>query len=490
MKPISSTTVHYGLSSLVLCLYGTQVCPFIDTLSFLELVIPILLTFSVLFGLRRLLGAWLKSRELRSQVNSQFKLDLMLFVAGGLALATYNFMAHGFPPASGFKVIIGMSVLGFFTACDLGLRREYHLATELSNSGDQVEIDESPYPLTKKFGWFASLCLIILGTVVSLVVVKDLSWLIEIKGQEDLKMASLWVSLEVAFVLVVLLSYMLSIISNYGSNLRLFLSFQHSTLNQVANGQLTVRVPVVSNDEFGVIARTTNQTIETLHARTQELDRMRDVTILALSSLAETRDNETGEHILRTQQYVRVLAEQLKTHPRFESVLTPVMIDLIVKSAPLHDSGKVGIPDAILLKPGRLTQAEFEIMKQHPLIGSRALKSAQDVLGNNSFLTVACEIMETHHEKWDGSGYPAGLEGEQIPVSGRLMALADVYDALISERVYKEAFSHEKAKSIIVAGRGSHFDPDVVDAFLRLETSFQEIANRFARSSPLVRHAA
>jgi len=166
------------------------------------------------------------------------------------------------------------------------------------------------------------------------------------------------------------------------------------------------------------------------------------------------------------------------------------MIDLIYKSAPLHDSGKVGIPDAILLKPGRLTDEEFEIMKQHSLIGADALKSAQAVLGTNSFLTVACEIMETHHEKWDGSGYPHGLKGDQIPISGRLMAMADVYDALVSERVYKAAFSHEKARSIIVEGKGLHFDPDVVDAFLELETVFQEIADKFSQSKSAIRSAA
>jgi len=150
----------------------------------------------------------------------------------------------------------------------------------------------------------------------------------------------------------------------------------------------------------------------------------------------------------------------------------------------------VGIPDAILQKRGRLTPDEYEIMKQHPMIGSQALTSAQTTLGNNSFLSVACEIMETHHEKWDGSGYPNGLKGDDIPVSGRLMALADVYDALISERVYKPAFSHEKARDIIVEGKGSHFDPDVVDAFLALEDKFQVIASTFAKPQSDIRLVA
>jgi len=368
-----------------------------------------------------------------------------------------------------------------FIACDLGLRREHYLATELGKSGNSIEPNQTHYPLTKKFAWFATTCIVVFGVVVCLVILKDLAWLTNINASKDISQAAVSVSLEIAFIVIIIISYNLVVISSYGSNMKLFFDFQSTTLDQVANGQLTAHVPIASNDEFGVIAKNTNLTIEALRTRTQELSQMRDATILGLSSLAETRDNETGEHILRTQQYVRVLAEHLASHPRFESVLTPSMIDLIYKSAPLHDSGKVGIPDAILLKPGRLTDEEFEIMKQHPLIGSEALRSAQDVLGTNSFLAVACEIMETHHEKWDGSGYPYGLKGEEIPVSGRLMALADVYDALVSKRVYKAAFSHEKACSIIVEGKGAHFDPDIVDAFIELETVFQEIAEKFTR---------
>jgi len=408
------------------------------------------------------------------QVKAQFKSDIALFVAGGFFLSLFNFLVYDFPPASGLKTMFGMLAIGIFIACDLGLRREHCLASELGKSGKHIETDREPYPLTRKFGWFAAICIIVFGAVVSLVVIKDLAWLANTNDVKDMKQAAFAVSLEIGFVVLVILGYNLLIISSYGSNLKLFFDFQSSTLNQVANGQLTAHVPVASNDEFGVIAKNTNLTIEALRARTEELSQMRDATILGLSSLAETRDNETGEHILRTQQYVLVLAEHLKSHPRFESVLTPSMIELIYKSAPLHDSGKVGIPDAILLKPGRLTEEEFDIMKQHSLIGSEALKSAQAVLGSNSFLTVACEIMESHHEKWDGSGYPHGLKGEEIP----------------SKRVYKEAFSHEKARDIIVEGQGMHFDPDVVEAFLELETVFQEIADKFSQSNSEIRSAA
>lgn len=489
VKP-SLIPVHYALSGTLVGLYGTQVCPFIDSLTFAELALPILLSFVAIFTIRYALDNWLSTRKLRDIVKDQFKTDLSLFITGGLALACFNFLVHGFPAGSGLKIILGMSVLGFFVACDLGLRREHSLATQLSASGEHIEIDQSPYPLTKKFGWFASACVGILGAMVSLVLAKDLVWLIGLDEAVDLTRPAFLVFFEITFILVVTLAYILVIISNYGSNLHFFFDSQRSTLNQVAEGKLGARVPVASNDEFGVIARHTNATIEALQLRTDELERMQDAIILALASLAETRDNETGAHILRTQQYVKVLAEHLQTHVRFASVLTDSMIDLIYKSAPLHDAGKVGIPDAILLKPGRLSEAEFAIMKQHPQIGSLALQSAQDKLGSNSFLTVACEIIETHHEKWDGSGYPNGLQGKEIPVSGRLMAVADVYDALISERVYKAAFSHEQAREIIVEGKGTHFDPDVVEAFLALEPTFQEIAATFAKPVAEIRVAA
>ncbi|NOX26268.1 MAG: HD domain-containing protein [Deltaproteobacteria bacterium] len=215
-------------------------------------------------------------------------------------------------------------------------------------------------------------------------------------------------------------------------------------------------------------------------ARTKELQQTQDVTILSLSALAELRDPETGAHINRTRRYVRLLAEALRRHPQYKEELdNDEIIDLLYRSAPLHDIGKVGIADAILLKPGPLTKAEFAEMKKHPVIGGDSLRWAEKQLGSNSFLRYAREIAYTHHEKWDGSGYPAGLAGENIPISGRLMALADVYDALVNKRVYKEAFSHDQSKEIIVKGRGQHFAPDVVDAFLENEREFHKIARRF-----------
>ena len=214
--------------------------------------------------------------------------------------------------------------------------------------------------------------------------------------------------------------------------------------------------------------------------RMAENDLTQRVSIRALAHLAETRDPETGNHILRTQAYVNRLATQLRAHPRFASTLDDRYIDLLTRSAPLHDIGKVGIPDHVLLKPGKLTPEEWEIMKTHAKMGSDAIERAeQDIEMPLDFLSVAKEIAHWHHEKWDGSGYPDGLAGEAIPVSARLMALADVFDALICARVYKPAFPFDKARDIIADGRGSHFDPVVSDAFVEGFAGFVAIAERY-----------
>ena len=223
--------------------------------------------------------------------------------------------------------------------------------------------------------------------------------------------------------------------------------------------------------------------------RSREVMAIQEVTIMAMASLAETRDNATGNHIRRTQHYVRALAQHLRHHPRFAAALNDETIELLFKSAPLHDIGKVGIPDRILLKPGRLTPDEFEIMKTHAALGRDAIAAAERYLDTpDSFLRFAREIAYSHQEKWDGSGYPEGLWGEQIPLSARLMAVADVYDALISRRIYKPALPHEQAVALIRGGRDQHFDPDIVDAFLECAEQFRTIAARFADDEQVWRH--
>ena len=217
-----------------------------------------------------------------------------------------------------------------------------------------------------------------------------------------------------------------------------------------------------------------------IQKRTREIVAIQDVTIIAMASLAETRDNETGNHIRRTSNYIRILAKKLQTHPKFKEYLTDEMINTLYKSAPLHDIGKIGIPDHILLKPGKLTPEEFEVMKTHTTLGKEAIEHAENQLGFQvDFLKTAKEIAYSHQEKYDGSGYPLGLKADEIPISARLMTVADVYDALISKRVYKESFDLNLAIEIMKDGRGTHFDPDMLDAFLEVKDEFEKIANSF-----------
>ena len=214
--------------------------------------------------------------------------------------------------------------------------------------------------------------------------------------------------------------------------------------------------------------------------RIAEISQLQEVSIHAMASLAETRDRETGAHIQRTANYVKELGLHLRKQSICIDTLTLENILLMTKSAPLHDIGKMGISDTILWKPGKLTNEEYEVMKKHTLIGNRAIVGAEKLLGSEvSFLRFAKEMALFHHERWDGAGYPKGLSGESIPISARLMALADVYDALISRRVYKEAIPHETAAAMIAAESGKQFDPDVTAAFLELAGRFKEIAETY-----------
>lgn len=233
-----------------------------------------------------------------------------------------------------------------------------------------------------------------------------------------------------------------------------------------------------------------------VHRRMAENDLIKDFALHAMATLAEKRDNETGNHLHRTKAYTEALMDTLKEHPRFKQELEdPEARRRIAKAAPLHDIGKVGIPDAILLKPGKLSPEEFEIMKTHAAIGAQTINEAilsvqrgQAQIGEIDpatlraldFLEISKQIAGGHHEKWNGSGYPLGLSGDSIPLPARLMAIADVFDALMSKRHYKKAFSFEDTVQLIVDGRSQHFDPDIVDAFLMIKNKFLDIANQYA----------
>jgi response regulator RpfG family c-di-GMP phosphodiesterase len=204
----------------------------------------------------------------------------------------------------------------------------------------------------------------------------------------------------------------------------------------------------------------------------RNLQMARMATILGLAKLAEYRDKGTGLHLERIRDYTKALAEALAGRQAYKGYITKEYIDDIYSSSILHDIGKVGIPDSILLKPAKLTPVEFEIVKRHSVLGGDILKAVESGIMGRSFLALGKEIAYYHHERWDGTGYPDGLKGENIPLSARIVALADVYDALTSKRPYKEAYTHERARKIIINERGRHFDPDVVDAFVAREADF------------------
>jgi response regulator RpfG family c-di-GMP phosphodiesterase len=229
---------------------------------------------------------------------------------------------------------------------------------------------------------------------------------------------------------------------------------------------LVVRLSVLYQEKLNIAAIKQEKTEEKM--------------LSSLNALSMARDNETGNHIIRTQHYVKLLALRLRAMGLYQGELSDPEIELLFRAAPLHDIGKVGIPDAILLKPGRLDKEEWSVMKTHTIIGESVLSSAEvEIQSDEDVIAIAIQIAGGHHEKWDGSGYPRNLRGNEIPLSARIMALADMYDALVSERIYKKEWTHEEAANEITSKRGAHFDPVVVDAFIAEIDSFKEIAQKY-----------
>ena len=480
-KSVLRPAVHYLVAFLLLGIYGTQVCPFIESLSTIQLTTPLISIITLQYILRQIAVPSLADKcDYKHQVARSFKVEWSLFIISGLLLALNSSIMFAAPLESNLKMIIGFIATGYFIATDLALDKEIQLAKFFKEQQLTITPDSSYFPLAGKFILFASLSLVILVVVFFLLINKDLHWFSQIGNELSDSQARIIILAEFAFVGATLLAYIINVILSYARNMKFFLNSENDILARATAGELNNSITVSSNDEFGEIAHHTNLMIASLLDKTNELQKTQDVTIITLASLAETRDNETGAHILRTQRYVKALAKAVQNHPQFKDQLNDTIIDLMYKSAPLHDIGKVGIPDRILLKPGKLDSEEFDIMKTHASLGSEALKQAEETLGETSFLHYAREIALSHHEKWDGSGYPSGLTGKQIPLSGRLMAIADVYDALISKRVYKPAFTHDEAMKIINQGKGNHFDPELIDAMLSIEDEFIAIAQQFA----------
>ncbi len=374
-----SVDYHFLTAVAVFCIYGIHVCPFLESLSVLELTLPVVFVMLVVYLVVKRLAPGMSFSQGDECVRSAqyWQWVFCAFVAASIALVIYNSLSYDYPIDSALKVLLGLSTLGFFIATDLTLIFEREQAQRLGAMGVHLTPPTQFMPMTRKFTLFAGINALCMAGVIFLVVQKDLLWLLG-DGQSVTLEQARWVILfEVAFVAVVVLGYTIKVIRSYSSNLAFFFNNENHALKKVAQGDLTVRTPVASQDEFGVMAHHTNLMIQDLQQATEEVKQTRDVAILGLSSLAEARDNETGAHILRTQYYVKALAEYLSSQPGFAEYLDQQTIELMHKSAPLHDVGKVGIPDAILLKPGKLTDDEFAIMKQHPEIGAQAIANAE-----------------------------------------------------------------------------------------------------------------
>ena len=470
---ITLTAGLYILATLLFSLYGGRVCPFLDSLTLKE----VLLHSGLVFGTTLLTRIIITPTLIEKRRARFILLDGMLFLTASVPLCLFYYFQYQFPLESSLKIIFGMGLFGFFTGSILHLDYKINRFSESLNQGQpSLNFLGERCSLVKQMITLVVILLCTLTIMMIMVAFKDIGWLE--KTPESLRDGSGKVSVLKEFIYVagILTGYSLAIMLLGAKLVRQILTSQEQALIQITEGYYDSRLPAAQNDELGAIARMTNQMVDSLQSAQDEIQMTRDVAIVSIAALAESRDNETGEHILRTQEYVKALAFQLAKHAKHSDLLTLDYIDLLHKSAPLHDVGKVGIPDSVLLKPGKLTDEEFEVMKGHVQIGADALSIAEKRMGESSFLTLAREIALTHHEKWNGSGYPNALKKEEIPLSGRLMALADVYDALTTKRVYKPAFSHEEAKLIILQDKGKHFDPEVVDAFLAIEEEFKAIA--------------
>lgn len=475
------TFALYLLAAILFGLYGSMVCPFLDDLSSIEIFSHVASVFVLLFLIRHFVfnqHEWVKQGRLT-------QLDSLLFFVISLPLALYYNLVYDFPIDSNLKVLFGMALFGFFTGTLLQLTAKLSQMNAMEASGEyDFSLVGQRSSLVKQMIWLVVLLLLTLTSMLTMVAIKDVYWLQHNPAKVIDGTGAISIIKEFLFLSALLAGYAVAIMVLWSKLIKRILLSQERSLRQVAKGDTQVRLPIFGYDELGSMAALTNSMIDSLQTVQLEVKTTRDVAIVSLSALAESRDNETGAHILRTQEYIKVLAEHLSQHKKHAQLLTPNYIELLHKSAPLHDIGKVGIPDSVLLKPGKLTAEEFEVMKNHPQIGADALSTAEKQLGTSSFLRVAKEISLTHHEKWNGSGYPNQLAGDEIPLSGRLMAIADVYDALISKRIYKPAFSHDEAKKIILDGEGIHFDPDVVQAFLAVEDAFVSIAAAYQDAKP------
>ena len=453
---------HYFSAIVIIAIYGEEVCPFLESLTPFQLLLPLIGALAVALLVRPpLIARYIKPARYQNQSLLVFALDFSLFVGTGVFLKIYNRFVHLFPLESGLKLVLIMTTLGFFLAIDMALAKEQEISVLLRQKKIDLDPDENYFPFPAKLAILAASCSVFVCGIVFLLINKDLEWLHTVGKTTTVAEAQRAILGEIIFVFAVLLAHLLNLIISFARNLRAYFHHENTVLIRATSGHLDGAVPVSTSDEFGVMAKHTNLMVRGLREKTEELQRTRDVTIMSLASLAETRDNDTGAHLLRTQRYIHSLATHLRNHADFKEGLDEDTLELLFKSAPLHDIGKVGIPDHILLKPGRLTPEEFAIMKNH------VVRSAELIRAMDGISEIALNAAAQHHERFDGSGYPQGLKGEQISLHGQMIGIVDVYDAITSLRVYHKPMPPTEALQKMYEWSGAHFDPKLVQAFIK-----------------------
>jgi response regulator RpfG family c-di-GMP phosphodiesterase len=466
------SAVHHVLSSIIVTIYGYHVCNFINGLEVPVWAATLLPVLFAQWMLRNLIAGRISTVSMVRRPRLAFWGELSSFVTGGATIGAINTVLHGFPVASGLMAVLGFVTIGIFAAVD-----QAFVQTRIRfEEGGMPSIPTKPRsPLAVRLGLSFGLVLMLVIGVISLLILRGLE-----NGTVQDAQGFRRLVIEFTFVFAVILCYVANAAWGAEKLLAMAVSEQVQTLGEARDGRAQRRAVIGTQDEIGFVSAEINHLLDELDRAHETTTRTNDAIMKALIGLAGARDNETGAHLQRTQRYVEILCSQLAEHPDYAATLTPSAIADIVSAAPLHDIGKVAVPDAILRKPGRLTREEYEVMKTHVSHGLVVISKVIADVGTTPYLVTARDVIAGHHEHWNGAGYPVGLKGADIPLAGRVMALADVYDALRSERIYKAAMTHEEARQILIDGAGTQFDPLVVAAFLVIEPQFQRIAMNFA----------
>lgn len=469
------SAVHHVLSSLFVTIYGYSVCNFINGLEVSAWTVTLLPVLVAQWVLRGMIAEHISTLSPARAPRLAFWSELSVFIAGGAVIGIVNTVFHGFPAASGLKAMLGFVTIGVFAGVD-----QAFVQTRIRfEKGGMPSFPTKPRsPFAVRLGLSFGLVTALVIGIISLLLLRGIE-----EGTIRDPQSFRRLAMEFAFVFAVILCYVANAARGAEKLLAMAVSEQVQTLGEAREGRAQRRAVIGTQDEIGFVSAEINHLLDELDRAHETTTRTNDAIMKALIGLAGARDNETGDHLQRTQRYVGILCNQLAGHPEHAAMLTPTAIADIVSAAPLHDIGKVAVPDAILRKPGRLTREEYEVMKTHVSHGLAVINKVIADVGATPYLAAARDVIAGHHEHWNGAGYPFGLKGAEIPLAGRVMALADVYDALRSERIYKAAMTHKEARQILIDGAGTQFDPLVVGAFLVLEPQFDRIATSFAASA-------